>query len=56
MLPPYKINDDPRAQMFSGRRAGQADGSAPKDGPDRLLIEHWQRLFAEKRAGKTGSA
>ncbi len=58
MLPPYKIDADPRArtQVFTGRGADGADVGSRDDDPDRRLVEHWQRLFAEKRAGKTGSA
>jgi hypothetical protein len=55
MLPPYKIEkDEPRitAQMFAGRQTGEARSNDP----DQRLVEHWQRLFAERRSGKTGSA
>ncbi len=59
MLPPYKIDkEEPRmaAPVFAGREAGEATGKARSDDPDQRLVEHWQRLFAARRAGKTGSA
>ena len=57
MLSPFKIDVDEmrrRAEILAG--AALADGGARRDDPEARLVEHWQRLFAERRAGKTGSA
>ncbi len=60
MLPPSKSETDKSsrvAHMFAGREVAELDTEVREcDDPDQRLVEHWQKLFAERHARKTGTA
>jgi hypothetical protein len=60
MLPPSKFETDSSsqaAQMFAGREVAKLTTETREpDDPDQRLVEHWQKLFAERHARNTGSA